>query len=325
MFQHGNHPPIIHQSTPTHSSPTYNHFASQKKEIYQFHFLCQDSINRLHNLRRNLLRLLRPIHLHRNIRITSLHGIDIGMELFQPNLHLLLGIIASLFQSRQHLLFLRGAEGHVIDLTGFRIGATSHDAFDEDVVGDVEEDEAVSGNAGVGEGFGLGGCAGEAVEEPAGFDAVGFEETIFDNSNNNLIRYQLARIHKILGLFAHIGTRRNRRPEHIPCTQMNHTVLVLNKFALRSLSTGGGTGNNKLGCIAAGIVGGVIGSSAITASFGPFGTGGDFFFVFACVKLDDGWTSVVITVGADCGGGGWSECYRLGGEGICRGEEEGEG
>ena len=68
----------------------------------------------------------------------------------------------------------------MVDLSGLRIGTTSHDALDEDVVGHVEEDEAVGGDAGGGEGLGLGGGAGEAVEEPAGFYTVGFVESVFN-------------------------------------------------------------------------------------------------------------------------------------------------
>jgi hypothetical protein len=68
----------------------------------------------------------------------------------------------------------------VINLSSFRVGSTPNDTFDEYLIGYVEEDEAVGGNSGGRQSFGLSGGTWEAVEEPAGFDAVCFVETVFD-------------------------------------------------------------------------------------------------------------------------------------------------
>ena len=65
-----------------------------------------------------------------------------------------------------------------------RIGTASHDSFDEYFIGDIEEEEDVSGDSGSGEGCGLSRGAGKAVEEPAVFDAVGFVEAVFDLGYN---------------------------------------------------------------------------------------------------------------------------------------------
>jgi hypothetical protein len=61
----------------------------------------------------------------------------------------------------------------MINFSGLGIGSTTHHTLYEYLVGNVEEEETVGGNARRGQGFGLGGCAWETVEEPAAFDAVG--------------------------------------------------------------------------------------------------------------------------------------------------------
>ncbi len=51
----------------------------------------------------------------------------------------------------------------MINLSSFRVGSTPNDTFDEYLIGYVEEDEAVGGNSGGRQSFGLSGGAWEAV------------------------------------------------------------------------------------------------------------------------------------------------------------------
>lgn len=60
----------------------------------------------------------------------------------------------------------------MINLSRDGISPSSDDSFDEDVIGNIEENETIGGDSGGGEGFGLGGRARESVQEPAAFDAV---------------------------------------------------------------------------------------------------------------------------------------------------------
>ena len=153
---------------------------SQPSLIFSKSYLRQSGFDRFHNVRRHLFRLLRPFHLHGDIRVARLHGGDVRVELFQPDLHLLLRVVRALLQPGQDLLVLRRAERHVVDLAGLRVGPTAHHPLHEGLLRHVQEDEAVRGDAGVGEGRGLGRRAGEAVQEPAGFDAVGLVQPVFD-------------------------------------------------------------------------------------------------------------------------------------------------
>ena len=61
----------------------------------------------------------------------------------------------------------------MICFTGNRIDATSNDAFYEDRVRHVEENESVGRNAGVGECFRLRERARETIEEPSRLGTVG--------------------------------------------------------------------------------------------------------------------------------------------------------
>jgi hypothetical protein len=51
----------------------------------------------------------------------------------------------------------------MINLSRDGVGPSSDDSFDEDFIGNIEENEAIGGDSGGGEGFGLGGCAWESV------------------------------------------------------------------------------------------------------------------------------------------------------------------
>ena len=51
----------------------------------------------------------------------------------------------------------------MINLSRDGVGPSSDDSFDEDFIGNIEENETIGGDSGGGEGFGLGGCAWESV------------------------------------------------------------------------------------------------------------------------------------------------------------------
>jgi hypothetical protein len=68
-----------------------------------------------------------------------------------------------LLQPIQDLLILRRREFHVINLSRDGVRSAPDDSFDEDFVGNIEEDEAVSGDTGGGEGVRLSRCTWKAV------------------------------------------------------------------------------------------------------------------------------------------------------------------
>lgn len=102
------------------------------------------------------------------------------MELLQPHLHFLLGIIRSLFQASQNLLILRWAECHVVNLSSFGIRSTSNDTLYEHFIGNIQKDETIGSDTGIGKGFGLCGSAREAVKQPAAFDTVCLVKSVLD-------------------------------------------------------------------------------------------------------------------------------------------------
>jgi len=147
--------------------------------VFYLH-LRQHGIDRFYYHRRHLLRPLRPVHLHGDVGVAPPHGLDVRVELPQPHLHLLLGIVAPLLEPPQHLLVVGRAERHVVYLAGDGICPTPDNALNEDFVGNVEEDEAVGRHARLGEGLRLGEGAWEAVEEPPRFRTVGVVEPLLD-------------------------------------------------------------------------------------------------------------------------------------------------
>ena len=135
----------------------------------------------------------------------------------------------------------------MVNLTRDRVSPAPHDAFHEDVVGNVEEDETICGDAGVRECLPLGGRAREAVEEPARYHAVRHGKSFLNDTDNHVVGNQLPGIHVILRLFSHVGASRNSGSQHISGTQMDDAILLLDQFALRALSTCGRSCDDQLG------------------------------------------------------------------------------
>ena len=68
----------------------------------------------------------------------------------------------------------------MINLSSDRIGTTTNDTLDKNIVGDIEEKEAVSGNPSSGKSIGLGWSAGETIEEPSTLLAIRLVKAILD-------------------------------------------------------------------------------------------------------------------------------------------------
>ena len=82
----------------------------------------------------------------------------------------------------------------MINLSSDRIGTTTNDTLDKNIVGDIEEKEAVSRNPSSGKSIGLGWSAGETIEEPSTLLAIRLVKAILDllfhhhNTNATFVR-----------------------------------------------------------------------------------------------------------------------------------------
>mmetsp|Transcript_13979 Transcript_13979/g.20877 ORF Transcript_13979/g.20877 Transcript_13979/m.20877 type:complete len:212 (+) Transcript_13979:18-653(+) len=184
------------------------------------------------------------IDLDRNITVTSLYGIYISVELFKSDLNLLLCIITALFKTGQYSIVLRWRESHVVNLSSIGVSSTSYYTLNKNLIGYIEEKEAVSLKSGSGKSLGLSRCTRESVKKPSVGFAVVFLKTIADNSDNNIIRNKLSSIHGLLCLETNFSSSSNSSTEHVSSTKMNYSVFLLDNFTLSSLSTSRSSRNN---------------------------------------------------------------------------------
>ena len=68
----------------------------------------------------------------------------------------------------------------MVNLSSDRIGTTTDDTLDKNIVGDIEEKEAVSRNSSSGKSIGLGRSAGETIEKPSTLLAIRLVKAILD-------------------------------------------------------------------------------------------------------------------------------------------------
>ena len=92
----------------------------------------------------NISRAGSTVDINADISVASLHGINIGMELLETDLDLLFGIVTALLKASQYFLIIRRREGHVVNLSSDRIGTTTNNTLNKDIVGNIEEKEAIS-------------------------------------------------------------------------------------------------------------------------------------------------------------------------------------
>ena len=82
----------------------------------------------------------------------------------------------------------------MINLSSDRIGTTTNDTLDKNIVGDIEEKEAVSRNSSSGKSIGLGWSTGETIEKPSTLLAIRLVKAILDllfhhhNTNATFLR-----------------------------------------------------------------------------------------------------------------------------------------
>mmetsp|Transcript_22577 Transcript_22577/g.46910 ORF Transcript_22577/g.46910 Transcript_22577/m.46910 type:complete len:236 (-) Transcript_22577:272-979(-) len=177
--------------------------------------------------------------------ITVHDGVDVCVKCLQPNLDLFLRVVSPLSESRCDFLAFGRVERHVIDFSRLRVGPPPNDALHKNLVRDVEENKCIALDAGVGKSVRLGSRPRKPIQQPAFFHAVRLCKPLLDDSNDNIIRDKLSRIHELLGLQPNFRASLGRRPKHVPGAQMNHTVPLPYHFTLCSLSTCWGPGNNK--------------------------------------------------------------------------------
>mmetsp|Transcript_65162 Transcript_65162/g.132552 ORF Transcript_65162/g.132552 Transcript_65162/m.132552 type:complete len:515 (+) Transcript_65162:119-1663(+) len=207
-----------------------------------------------------------------DVLVGTLDGGNVGVELFETDDDLFFGIVAAVFQSGNERFVVGGwrGKGQVVDLSGFGIGAAPDDAFDQDLVGDVQEQEAIGGAAGVGKGLGLCGGTGESIEQPTLLLAVGFVETVTDDADDDFVGDELSAVHEFLGLDSDIGAGSDGRTKHVSGRQVDDAEFFFDDFALRALSAGGGTGDDDVHGRARGsfVTGSIVG--AHSSSRQPF-------------------------------------------------------
>mmetsp|Transcript_21294 Transcript_21294/g.43795 ORF Transcript_21294/g.43795 Transcript_21294/m.43795 type:complete len:248 (+) Transcript_21294:315-1058(+) len=193
------------------------------------------------------------------------------MELLETNNNLFFGVITAVFQSVDELFVVGGrrGKGHVVDLSGLGIGSASNDTFHQDFVGNVEEQEAIGGTASFGKGLGLGGGSRESIEQPTLFLAIGFLETITDDTDDDLVGDEFSAVHVFLGLNTDFGSGGDSGTKHVSGRQVDNTEFLLDNFTLGALSTGRSTGDDDVyGTAGRGIV--RRGFGVNSSSFQPF-------------------------------------------------------
>mmetsp|Transcript_19530 Transcript_19530/g.30138 ORF Transcript_19530/g.30138 Transcript_19530/m.30138 type:complete len:245 (-) Transcript_19530:139-873(-) len=174
------------------------------------------------------------------------------MELFKANFNLFLSVVTSLFKTCKDRFVIRWGECHMINFTGFRVSPAANNTFDKDLIGNIEEDEAISRNTGLGESVGLSRSARKSIKKPSLFLAIFLVQSVFHNSNDNLIGDKLATVHELLGFLSDIRTSCNSCTKHVTSTKVHDTKVILDHFTLGSLSTCRGSGNDKLGSTSGG-------------------------------------------------------------------------
>mmetsp|Transcript_1518 Transcript_1518/g.3622 ORF Transcript_1518/g.3622 Transcript_1518/m.3622 type:complete len:241 (+) Transcript_1518:183-905(+) len=167
------------------------------------------------------------------------------MKLFQTHLDLLLGIITALLKTCQYFLIIRRGESHMVNLSSLRIGTPANNAFNQDLVRDIEKKEAVSRHARGSKCIGLCRRTRKSIKEPSSLLAVSLIKTVLDHSNDNIVGNKFARIHVLLGELSNLSLIDNGSTEHIACREMDDTILFLDHFTLRSLAACRSTSNDN--------------------------------------------------------------------------------
>ena len=68
----------------------------------------------------------------------------------------------------------------MVNLSSDRIGTTTDDTLDKNIVGDIEEKETVCRDSSSGKSIGLSRCAGETIEKPSTLLAIRLVKAILD-------------------------------------------------------------------------------------------------------------------------------------------------
>ena len=128
-------------------------------------------------------------------------------------------------------------ELQVVDLAGYWVSAAQADALNKNAVGHFELQKYICSNAEVGHCLGLGGSAGEAIEEPAlGLD-FRLAQLGLHHADDDVVRDKSTLGHVLLGFFAEGSAVLDLLTQDISGADVDDAVGLGDEFALSSFAT----------------------------------------------------------------------------------------
>jgi len=153
------------------------------------------------------------------------------------------GVVFAVHQASLDVVWRR-IELEVVDGSSLGIAAAAHDAVDDEVVWDLEQQHVVELDAvlvqRVFEGFGLGNRPREAVQHPT-IECVFHRQALAHHANDDLVGHQVAIVHVLLGFDAHRCAGLDRGPEHVPGRDVGNVVAFDEACGLGAFSGPGGS------------------------------------------------------------------------------------
>mmetsp|Transcript_27532 Transcript_27532/g.92033 ORF Transcript_27532/g.92033 Transcript_27532/m.92033 type:complete len:254 (+) Transcript_27532:390-1151(+) len=150
------------------------------------------------------LRLLAgAVDLLGDVLVLVQNGTKVLVKGLEAHLALFLRVVRPVLQAVHNVCRGR-VKGQVVDAARLRVRAPAHDALHQDAVRHVEVQHHVRDDVRLGQGVRLGGSPREAIEEPTALLAVGLREAVADHADDHLVGHELAGVHELLGLLAHV-------------------------------------------------------------------------------------------------------------------------
>src|SRR5699024_1467980 len=131
--------------------------------------------------------------------------------------------------------YLGRIEDSVIAAAAGRMNTSAAHALDDVFLGHTDFNDKIHGNAGLLQGFGLRYGAWEAIKQVA-ILAVWLLEAIFDQADDDVIGYQLAGIHDLLGLQSQWRLFLDGSAQHVACCYLRNIELLRNVACLGAFS-----------------------------------------------------------------------------------------
>ncbi len=125
----------------------------------------------------------------------------------------------------------RRVEHHVVGTAGAGVNTTTAHALDDLFVRYVELQHEINGHTGILHGLRLGNSARETVQQEA-FGTIGLGDTLFDQTDDDVVRDQLTCIHHSLGFQAELGARLDCGTQHVASGDLRNTVFFHDELSL---------------------------------------------------------------------------------------------